>query len=81
MKAKIIDFNQAPDTGEIAERVTIGCSVEYKAFVELFASVRECTVSELCHRYVLDGMREDLANLFMAQPHLDKSLREILKFH
>ena len=81
MRAKTIDFNRAPDTGEIAERVTIGCSGEYKTFVELFASVRECTVSELCHRYVLDGMREDLANLFMAQPHLNKSLREILKLH
>ena len=67
------------DPGKKTERITITCSGEYKDFVDLFCRVRGATVSEICHRYILEGMRADLATLFMAQPHLDKSLRDILE--
>ena len=67
------------DPGKKTERITITCSSEYKDFVDLFCRVRGSTVSEICHHYILEGMRADLATLFMAQPHLDKSLRDILE--
>lgn len=77
-----IDFSPRPladDPGKKTDRITVTCSSEYKEFVDLFCRVRGISTSELCHRYILEGMRGDLANLFMAQPHLDKKLKDILK--
>ena len=77
-----LDFSKVnplvSDPGKKTERITFTCSSEFKEFLELFSRVQEMTVSELCHRYILEGMRSDLGNLFMAQPHLDKTLRELL---
>ncbi len=69
----------AIDTGKKTERITFTCSAEYKEFLDLFCKATGSNISELCHRYMLDGMRNDLASLFIAQPHLDSSLRELLK--
>lgn len=68
-----------PDPGKKTERLTFTCSSEYKEFFDLFCRVQGSNISELCHRYILDGMKADLANMFMAQPHLDSTLTEILK--
>lgn len=76
-----LDFSPRPvmgDPGKKTERVTFTCSQEYKEFLDLFCRQTGNTASELCHRYILEGMRDDLARLLMAQPHLDKSLRELL---
>lgn len=77
-----IDFKPKPinkDPGKHTERLTITCSSEYKEFVDLFCKIQKMTTSELCHRYILEGMKNDLADIFIAQPHLDKSLRKILE--
>jgi hypothetical protein len=77
-----LDFNRnrsMRDAGKKTERITFTCSPEYKDFLDLFCKATGNTLSELCHRYMLDGMRNDLANIFITQPHLDTSLRDLLK--
>ncbi len=82
MSQLTLDFSKinplVSDNGKKTERIPFTCSSEFKEFLELFARVLDITVSELCNRYVLEGMRSDLGSLFMAQPHLDKTLRELL---
>jgi len=66
------------DDGKKQHRLTCTCSQEFKEFVEKVARLRKTTVSELIYEYVLQGMKDDIANIFLPAPHLDKSLREIL---
>lgn len=82
MKQLKLNFSTKPlinDAGKKTERITFTCSTEYKEFLDLFCKATGNNISELCHRYMLDGMRNDLASLFIAQPHLDTSLRDLLK--
>jgi len=78
-----LDFHKKPildvDPNKKTERVAVACSTEFKDFFKMFCTILKSNESELAYRYILEGMKEDLANIFMAQPHLDKSLRDILK--
>ena len=76
-----LDFSPKPsiDSGKKTERITITCSSDFKEFLDLFCRLSKTNISELGFRYLLEGMRNDLAAMFIAQPHLDKSLREVLQ--
>ena len=73
-----IDLSPSPDLSEAKEKLTVDCSGAFKEFVELFCRVQRVTITELCHRYILEGMQSDLETLFKAQPHMNKTLRELL---
>jgi hypothetical protein len=66
-------------TGPLTETITIPCSKQFKELVDLVCKLTDKEISELGHRYVLEGMIEDIKNYFSVEPFLDKSLREVLK--
>lgn len=77
-----LDFSRkgiTADDGKKACRISITCSEQFKEFFDLMVKARRSTASELGYEYLLDGMKDDLSSLFLAQPHLDKSLRELMK--
>ena len=75
-----LQYNFKPKiaTGKKTERITITCPEEFKQILDLIANMTDSTTSELGFRYCLAGIQADLGTLFMATPHLDKSLREII---
>ena len=83
MKSQMtLDFSkvhtQTQQDGKKELRIPTAVSQELKEFVELMARKQNLSVSELTHRYIVDGLKNDIANVFMPEPHLDKSLRELL---
>ena len=75
-----IDISTRPiDTGPLTETITIPCSKKFKELVDLVCKLIDREISELGHRYLLEGMTRDIKNVFSVEPYLDKSLREVLK--
>jgi len=64
--------------GKKEYRIPTAVSQELKEFVELMARKQGTSVSELTHRYIVNGLKNDIANVFMPEPHLDKTLRDVL---
>ena len=82
MSQLTLDFSRkilTTDDGKKSCRISITCSEQFKEFFDLMVKARQSTVSELGYEYLLDGMKDDLSSVFLAQPHLDKSLRELMK--
>lgn len=82
MNQLTLDFSKrsiAAEDGKKERRITITCSEEFKEFFDLMVKARRLTASELGYEYLLDGMKDDLSSVFLARPHLDKSLRELMK--
>lgn len=75
-----LDFSavQHSQDGKKLEKIPVACSDELKSFVSIMAQRQGVTVSELAHRYIVEGLKEDVVRLFIPEPHLDKSLREIM---
>ncbi len=75
-----IDFtgHRHPEEGKKLDRIPVAASEELKSFVTKMASMQRISTSELVHRYIVEGLKEDIVRLFIPEPHLDKSLREIL---
>ena len=74
-----IPFGASPImSGKKTERLTITCSTEFKSLVDLVCKFTGQSVSEIGHRYFIEGIKGDLGNMFMAEPHLDKKLSDIL---
>jgi len=59
-------------------RIPIAASPEFKEFVEMMARKLGVSTSELGHRYFVEGLQRDVAETFLPEPHLDKSLREVM---
>jgi len=73
-----LSFNNTVSSGKKDQRITITCSEKFKELVDFISNLTDSTASEMGQRYFLDGMMKDLGQMFMAEPHLEKSLREIL---
>ncbi len=65
--------------GKRSQRLTVTCSDEFREVVDLVCKMTDETISELGFRYFLDGIRGDLGRLFMAEPHLDQTLTELIR--
>jgi hypothetical protein len=75
-----IDFKpRIPTYEKKEERVSFACSEDVKDLIDLMARRQGLDRSILIHRYVVEGMQGDLAKQFLAEPHLDKTLRKILQ--
>jgi predicted transcriptional regulator len=72
-------FNRISTHQKKMERLSFTCSEEFKEFLDLMVDRLGTDRSNLVYRYVLEGMQRDLAETFLPEPHLDKSLRDILK--
>lgn len=66
-------------TGKKDQRITITCSEKFKELVDFIAKLTDANPSELGQRYFLEGMMKDMGQMFMTEPHLEKTLREILQ--
>ena len=64
--------------GKREKRITVACSDEFRQVFELVARIQNSNPSELGFRYLLEGLKNDLGNMFMYEPHLDSTLRNIL---
>lgn len=74
-----LQFGPSPLTsGKKLSRIPVACSDEFKAFVQQMAHLQGSDVSTICHRYILEGMQRDLGTVFMAEPHADKRLRDLM---
>lgn len=77
-----LDFSKSalrvPD-GKKMQRIGIACSDDFKSLFHQVCRLRGRTESEVGFQYLLEGVRKDIADIFMPEPHLDKSLRESIK--
>jgi hypothetical protein len=74
-----LDFTPRPIiNGKKNERLTIPCSDEFLQFLDLLSKKYGKSRAELAHFFVLEGMQKALGNAFMAEPHLEKTLNEIM---
>jgi len=73
-----IDFSPPIATGKKTERITVTCSSEFKSIVDLISRLSGQSVSELGQRYFISGIQNDLGTFFMAEPHLDKKLSQLI---
>jgi len=77
-----LDFSAKPImAGKKTQRIAIPCSDEFLRFLDLLASITGRTRAELAFDFVLRGMQQMIGNVFMAEPHLEKSLRAVLQDH
>jgi len=74
-----LDFNTKPIiSGKKTERLAIPCSEELMQHLDLLAKKYNTSRAELAFQFVLEGMQKAFGNAFMMEPHLDKTLKEIL---
>jgi hypothetical protein len=74
-----LDFSAKPIiSGKKRQRIAIPCSDEFLSILDILSTKFGTTRAELAFNYVLEGMQKSLGNAFMAEPHLDKSLRQLL---
>ena len=73
-----IDFTPRVAAGKKTARLTLTCSDSLKTFVDTICNVTGENASELLHRYTLQGLKDDIGRIFMAEPHIDKKLSELL---
>jgi len=79
MRQLTLDFSAKPIiSGKKRQRLAIPCSDEFLAILDILSAKFGTTRAELAFSYVLDGMQKSLGNAFMAEPHLDKKLSDIL---
>jgi hypothetical protein len=73
-----LPFQPRIAAGKRDKRITIACSDDFKTFVSSICRLTGENESELGHRYFLQGIKDDIGRIFMAEPHLDKKLSELL---
>lgn len=79
MRQLTLDFQPKPiATGKKTQRLAIPCSDEFMQFLDMLAQMHNSTRDELAFDFVLEGMQKALGNIFMAEPHIDKKLSELI---
>jgi len=71
--AKIID------AGKKTERITFTGSSDLKEFLGLFSTKQNTSTSELCQKYIIEGLQRDMGIMLLLQANEQKSLLELLK--
>ena len=74
-----IDFRPKALIGKKNQRITITCSDDFKTIIEKIAQLLNTDASKLGHRYFVEGIQRDLGLIFMAEPHLESRLKDIIK--
>jgi hypothetical protein len=77
-----LDFTSKPIiSGKKNQRLAIPCSDEFMEFMDLLSNMVGKSRAELAFDFVLEGMQRALGNVFMAEPRMDKKLRDLLSQH
>lgn len=77
-----LDFSAKPIvSGKKLERLCIPWSPAFLGILQDLADILGTSRAELGFSFVLEGMQKTLGNVFMAEPHLDKKLRDVLEKH
>jgi hypothetical protein len=76
-----LDFSKplSINSGKKTERLPIACSESFKKALNLISDTTGITVAELLYRYAVDGIKNDFGTIFMTEPHLSKTLDQIIK--
>lgn len=75
-----LDFSTRPIVaGKKRQRLAIPCSDEFLAFIDMLSNMVGKSRAELAFDFVLEGMQRTLGNVFMAEPRVDKKLRDLLE--
>ena len=73
-----LDLRNRITTGKKTQRLAIPCSEEFLEMLDRQAVKLNTTRAELAYRYVLNGMKETLGEIFLVELHGDKRLSELL---
>ena len=76
-----IDFDHPAliDGGKKTERITFTGSSDLKDFLTTFSTKQNTSVSELCQRYIIDGLQKDLGMMLLIREREHLSLGSLLK--
>jgi hypothetical protein len=77
-----LDFSrpvQSVDGGKKTERITFTGSSDLKEFLNTFSIKQNISISELCQKYIIEGLQRDLGSMLLLQANKQKSLEELLK--
>lgn len=77
-----LDFSKPPvsvDSGKKTERITFTGSSDLKDFLNLFSIKQGTSISELCQKYVIEGLQRDLGMSLLLQANQSKTLAELMK--
>jgi len=76
-----IDFDRAPfiDNGKKTERITFTGSSDLKEFLNTFSVKQNLSISELCQKYIIDGLQKDLGMMLLIREREDQTLSSLLK--
>lgn len=79
MNQLTLDFSSKPIvSGKKRQRLAIACSDEFLAILDILSAKFGTTRAELGFSYILEGMQRSLGNAFMAEPYMDKKLKDLL---
>lgn len=76
-----LDFSKIStiDNGKKLKRLSFTASDDLQEFLDMLVDKLGTDRSNYIYNAVVEKMRQDLAKLLLPQPHLNKSLSEILK--
>ena len=77
-----LDFTKAPllvDNGKKTERITFTGSTDLKEFLNTFSQKQNTSISELCQKYIIEGLQKDLGSMLLIRANEQKTLAELLK--
>lgn len=79
MRQLAIDFKPQPMiSGKKLSRLTVACSEEFLEILDRLARMHRLSRAEFAHALIVEGMQKSLGSVFMAEPHLEKRLSELL---
>lgn len=67
MKQLSLDFLTPRPTGKKIERIPVACTEDLKHFVSFYAQKMGLSVSQVCEKWIVDGVRRDLGDLLLYQ--------------
>jgi len=75
-----LDFSpKAIASGKKIERIPIACSYDLKKLLEQIASKQNLSVSQIGHRYLIEGLQRDIGTLYFSEPYQDETLGSLLQ--
>ena len=74
-----LEWQRAPVlTGKREKVVSFTCSENFKDLLDQIVKIQNTDLSKLGLRYFVEGMSRDIGTMFIAEPHLDIKLKDIL---
>jgi hypothetical protein len=77
-----LDFSRpaiSVDGGKKTERITFTASSDLREFLNTFSIKQNVSISELCQKYIIDGLQRDLGSMLLVQANGEKNLFDLLR--